>query len=132
MAFGAGVSILNFPGDFESSGKKKLNDEELAAAVERVSDKPLSDGIRTDSSGNIYITDIENQGIYVVPQRGSGFTLIKDERIRWADGLSLGADAYFYLADSDIPNQILQRKKHMAEHAPYFIYRFPTLSAASH
>ncbi len=100
---------------------------EVAAAVERVADKPLSDGIRTDFAGNVYITDIENQGVYVVPPEGKGFTLIKDERIRWADGLSITNDGTFYLADSDIPNQMLQRKAHMAEHAPYYIYKFKAI-----
>ncbi len=96
----------------------------VAGAVELVSKKPLSDGIRTDFSGNVYITDIENQGIYVVTPGGVGFTLIKDERIQWADGLSMTNGGTFYLADSDIPNQMLQSKAHIKEHAPYHIYRF--------
>ena len=102
-----------------------LTSEELAEKVERVGQKPLSDGIRSDNKGRIYITDIEHQGIYVVePKSSQGYTLIKDERIRWADGLSLGGDGYFYLADSDIPNQMLQAKSHMKKHAPYHIFRF--------
>ncbi len=101
--------------------------EKIENAVERVSDKPLSDGIRCDHVGNVYITDIENTGIYVVEPSGKGYTLIKDERIRWADGLSLGGDHYFYLADSDIPNQMLQSKRHMKAHAPYHIFRFRPL-----
>ena len=99
----------------------------VAAAVEEVAKKPLSDGIRTDYLGNVYITDIEHQGVYVITPQGQGFTLIKDTRIRWADGLSLANDGYFYLADSDIPNQMLQSKAHMAAHAPYHIYRFKAL-----
>ena len=103
------------------------SDEAVAASVEEIAVKPLSDGIRTDFSGNVYITDIENQGVYVVTPEGNGFTLIKDDRIRWADGLSLGNDGWLYLADSDIPNQMLQSKKHIAEHAPYNIYRFKSI-----
>lgn len=102
-----------------------LSDEALAAAIERVADKPLSDGIRSDESGRVYITDIENQGVYVVTPAGEGFTLIKDERIRWADGLSLTRGGTFYLADSAIPEQMLQSKEHIAAEAPYYIFRFP-------
>ncbi len=105
-----------------------ISDEDIAAAVERVSDKPLSDGIRTDTLGNVYITDIEHSGIYVVPPSGQGYTLIKDSRVRWADGMALGGDGYFYLADSDIPNQMLQSKRHMAKNAPYNIFRFKILN----
>ncbi len=104
--------------DFEA------DDHKIESAVERVADKPLSDGIRTDTAGNVYITDIEHQGIFVVTPDGQGFTLIEDTRIRWADGLALAGDGYFYLADSDIPNQMLQSKKHIAEYAPFHIFRF--------
>ena len=101
--------------------------EEVSAAVETISKKPLSDGIRTDFKGNVYITDIENTGVYVVPPAGNGFTLIKDDRIRWADGLSLSGDGIFYLADSAIPDQMLRSKSHMKANAPYFIYKFKAL-----
>lgn len=104
-----------------------LTEAQLAEAVEEVATKPLSDGIRTDFSGNVYITDIENQGIYVISPGGKGHTLIKDERIRWADGLSLAMDGTFYLADSDIPNQMLMSKKNMAENSPYHIFKFSSL-----
>ena len=98
--------------------------DEIAAAVDRVADKPLSDGIRTDFNGNIYITDIENRGVYLVTPEGDGFTLINDTRIRWADGLSVRNNGTIYLADSDIPNQMLQSKSHIKAHAPYHIYKF--------
>ena len=98
--------------------------KEIAQQVERIADKPLSDGIRTDYKGNVYITDVEHQGIYVVSPDKKGYTLIKDPRIRWADGMALAGDGYFYLADSDIPNQMLQSKAHMRKHAPYYIFRF--------
>ena len=105
--------------------------EEVAKSVERIADKPLSDGIRTDEAGNVYITDIEHQGIYVVTPEKKGYTLIKDKRIRWADGLALASDGYFYLADSDIPNQMLQSKSHMRKYAPYHIYRFKRIQSKS-
>jgi sugar lactone lactonase YvrE len=102
-------------------------EEELAWAVERVADKPLSDGIRTDGEGNEYITDVENQGVYVVTPSGKGETLIKDDRVQWADGLSLGGDGYFYLIDSEIPNQMMQSQEHVRSSAPYYLFRFKPL-----
>lgn len=104
-----------------------LSKNEVEKAVERVADKPLSDGIRTDYAGNVYITDVEHQGVYVVTPDKKGFTLVKDERVRWADGLSLSGNGVFYLADSDIPNQMLQSKQHIKEHAPYHIYKFDAI-----
>lgn len=92
--------------------------------VQLICKKPLSDGIRLDKNGMVYITDIEHQGIAVVDGRGKVRTLIQDKRIRWADGLSFGGDGFCYLADSDIPNQMMQTKAHIAAHAPYYIFRF--------
>jgi sugar lactone lactonase YvrE len=105
----------------------KSSDKELNNAIEIVATKPLSDGIRTDYNGNIYITDIENQGIYIVDKNGKGQTLIKDSRIKWADGLSLNLKGDFYLADSDIPNIMLRSKANMKENAPYHIFKFKSL-----
>ncbi|MEM9824895.1 MAG: L-dopachrome tautomerase-related protein, partial [Bacteroidota bacterium] len=106
----------------------RVHDVAISSAAELVATKPLSDGIRCDRKGRVYLTDIENQGVYVIdPKSKEQYTLIKDERIRWADGLSLGGDGYFYLADSDLPNQVLQSKKHIRVHAPYHIYRFRPL-----
>jgi sugar lactone lactonase YvrE len=101
-----------------------LSPEAVAAQVQRVADKPLSDGIRLTPDGTVLVTDVEHQGIHAVGPEGQGYTLLKDPRIRWADGLSLGSDGYWYLADSDIPDQMLQSKAHMAQHRPYFVFRF--------
>lgn len=101
-----------------------LANEAVEKQVERVAKKPLSDGIRLDKRGNTYITDVEHSGITVVTATGQLVTLLKDPRIRWADGLSFGGDGYTYLADSDIPDQMLQSKEHMAARKPYYIYRF--------
>lgn len=101
-----------------------VSPQRVAQQVEHIANKPLSDGIRTDHKGNVYITDVEHQGIYVVSPDKKGYTLIKDKRIRWADGMALAGNGYFYLADSDIPDQMLQSKAHMRKHAPYYIFRF--------
>lgn len=101
-----------------------LPSDAIAAQVERVGGKPLSDGIRLTPDGTVFVTDVEHQGIYAIEPKGRGYTLLKDARIRWADGLSLGSDGYWYLADSDIPDQMLQSKEHMAENKPYYVFRF--------
>lgn len=97
---------------------------QLEDLVERYSDKPLSDGLSTDLAGNIYITDVEHGSVSIVDKQKSLATLIRSPRIRWADGLSFGPDGWLYLADSAIPEQILQTSEHIASQGPYYIYRF--------
>ncbi len=99
-------------------------DAAIADAVEMVSDKPLSDGIRLDANGNVYITDVENQGFAVVTPEGELKTLIHDQRIRWADGASIAGDGYCYFTDSAIPDMMLMSKAHMKKKKPYFVFRF--------
>ncbi len=102
----------------------KLSDEALASRVERYSDKPLSDGLSADTAGNIYITDVEHRAIFVVGSDRPLTTLIKSKSLRWPDALSFGPDAYLYLADSGLPDVILQNREHIEAAGPYSIFRF--------
>ncbi len=99
--------------------------DEVANSVESIGKKPLSDGVRADSAQNLLITDVDHNGIFVINgNTKKSYTLIKDQRIRWADGLSKGGDGFWYLADSAIPHQMLQSKEHMAANKPYYIFKF--------
>jgi sugar lactone lactonase YvrE len=96
----------------------------IARQIERVSDKPLSDGLSIDHAGHVLITDVEH-GSVMRRRADSGKleTLLRDPRIRWSDGLSHGPGGWLYLADSAIPEQMLRSKSHIASQAPYTIWR---------
>ncbi len=98
---------------------------QAGSAVQAVGKKPLNDGLSTDEQGHVYLTDVEHGGVMRMAPDGKLETLIRDEaRIRWADALSFGPGGYLYVADSAIPDQMLQSRAHMQAKAPYFIYRF--------
>jgi len=97
---------------------------ELASRVERFSDKPLSDGLSRDSDGNIYITDIEHGSVFTVGPDQELTTLIQSRSVRWPDALSFGPGGYLYLADSALPDVILQSREHIEAAGPYRIFRF--------
>lgn len=96
----------------------------VAQAVERVGDKPLSDGLSIDVEDNIYVTDVEHGGVARMNPDGKLETLIKSDRVRWADGISYGGDGFYYFTDSAIPDQMLQSRSHIEAAAPYYLYRF--------
>lgn len=104
--------------------ERTLPARQLASRIERVSEKPLSDGLSVDLDGNVYVTDVEHGAVFIVDTNGNLKTLLGSARIRWADALSFGPDGWLYLADSAIPDQILQTREHIDRHGPYFIYRF--------
>ncbi len=101
-------------------------DQQLAARVERVTDKPLSDGLSADLAGNVYLTGIERGAIFRVDAEGTLETLIQSPRIRWADGLSFGPDGWLYVSDSALADVIMQSHDHIRAAGPYAIYRIPT------
>jgi hypothetical protein len=78
----------------------------------------------TDTSGNVYVTDIEHGSVMIIGPDLQPRTLIQSTRIRWADALSFGPDGWLYLADSAIPDQVLRSKDHIKSKGPYYIYRF--------
>ena len=101
-----------------------LPGSQLADRVERISDKPLSDGFSIDIEGNVYITDVEHNSIFVASPGRELKTLIQSGDIRWPDALSFGPDGYLYIADSALLDLILQSRKHIAAQGPYRIFRF--------
>jgi sugar lactone lactonase YvrE len=97
---------------------------QLANRIERFSDKPLSDGLSTDIAGNVYVTDVEHGAVFVVGPEQELTTLIQSKSVRWPDALSFGPDGYLYLADSALPDVILQSREHIKAAGPYRIFRF--------
>ena len=103
---------------------EKLPASQLANRIERYSDKPLSDGLSVDLEGNIYITDVEHSSVFVVGAQRDLKTLIQSPNIRWPDALSFGPGGYLYVADSALPELILQSREHIEASGPYRIFRF--------
>ena len=97
---------------------------QLANRVERVGDKPLSDGMSIDIDGNVYITDIEHGSIFLIGPGRDLQTVIQSHKLRWPDGLSFGPDGYLYIADSALSELILQSREHIESQGPYRIFRF--------
>ncbi len=123
-------TLYSVPVDAINTAQKSVT---AAQSVKAIGTKPLNDGLSTDDQGNILITDVEHGGVMRMSPDGKLVTLIRDDvRIRWADALSFGPDGYLYIADSAIPDQMLQSKAHMQSKAPYYIYRFkPGIAAAA-
>lgn len=102
----------------------RLDNADLAARLQSMGPKPLSDGLTHDVLGNIYITDVEHSAVMRKTLDGRLETVIRDGRIRWPDSLSYGPAGYIYLADSAISDVMLQSRAHIDAARPYHIFRF--------
>ena len=97
---------------------------ELSRRIEAYAKKSQCDGLTMDKSGDIYVTSIEDGAINIIGLDRRQRTLIRSPLFRWPDGLSYGPDDYIYIADSDIPDIMLQSKRHIKASAPFYIFRF--------
>ncbi len=104
--------------------KQDLPASQLAKMLDRVSNKPLSDGFSMDTVGNVYITDVEHHAIFRVNPAGELSTVLQSRAIRWPDALSFGPEGYLYVADSALPELILKSNDHIKAQGPYRIFRF--------
>jgi sugar lactone lactonase YvrE len=101
-----------------------LPESQLANRVEVVSPKPLSDGLSLDVDGNVYVTDVEHNAIFIVGEDHEPRTLLRSPRIRWPDALSFGPDGWLYVADSALSEVVLRPQEHIHSQAPYRVFRF--------
>ena len=108
----------------EDIADPSMPDRQIATRVERVTQKPLSDGLSVDLEGRVYVTDVEHNAIFRVDEHGTLHTLLRSHQVRWPDALSFGPDGWLYVADSALSDVILQPKDHIRAQGPYKIFRF--------
>ncbi len=97
---------------------------QLARRVEAYSAKPLSDGFSIDIDGNVYVTDVEHNAVFIIGEDREPRTLLRSQRIRWPDALSFGPDGWLYVADSALQDVVLRPQEHIQANSPYGIFRF--------
>ena len=103
--------------------------KEVAARIENLGAKPMSDGIAIDTSGNVILTDVEHGGIMSFKlQTKRANTLCRSKETVWADGVAIGSDNAIYFDDSAIPTYIGEfatppNEKLLLKNKPYYIYR---------
>jgi sugar lactone lactonase YvrE len=126
LYFGALIGSSLYRVRLSDIADPSVPDTQVAARVERISEKPLSDGFSVDANGHVYITDVEHNAIFRVDENGELRTLIASPQIRWPDALSFGPDGWLYVADSGLSDVVLQSKDHIKAQAPYKIFRLQT------
>jgi short-subunit dehydrogenase/sugar lactone lactonase YvrE len=100
-----------------------INEEEVAATVRDEGMKPASDGLETDAEGNIYCTAYEANGIVRRSADGSFETIIHDDRVLWADTMSVAADGYLYFTANQLHRQPNYNNGTDKREKPYSLFR---------
>jgi sugar lactone lactonase YvrE len=104
---------------------REIDEQEVAATVKDEGDRGgASDGLESDSEGNIYSTNYEHNAI--ICRRSSDMlweTLVHDSRLLWPDTLSLAMDGYLYVTANQLHRQARYNKGRDLRHKPYTLFR---------
>jgi sugar lactone lactonase YvrE len=109
----------------------ELSPGDLAARVERWSDKPICDGISIDNAGNLYLGDLPGNAIGVIGPDRQYRVLIADPRLSWVDAFSFGSDGYLYTVANQLHRSAVLNGGDPATEPPYLILRFKPLSGGT-
>jgi sugar lactone lactonase YvrE len=100
-----------------------LDEREVAQTIVDHGDKPASDGLETDTEGNVYATAYEHSAVIRMAPDGTWLTLMHGPCLLWPDTLSLAADGYLYLSVNQLPRTPLFNNGVDERVPPYQIIR---------
>ncbi len=120
--FGAmnGRSWYSVPAKLFRNG---ASDADIASAIVRVGDKPISDGATTDAKGNHFFTNLTEHGIDVLTPEGKLTPFVRDTRLTWPDGIQFGSNAWLYISVNQLNTTPAFTGGADEGKAPYYVLR---------
>lgn len=105
---------------------RDLPDDAVAATLRNEGDKgSVGDGMETDVTGRLYVTDGEHNAIHRRLPDGSWETVVHDERLLWPDTMSVAADEHLYVTANQLYRQDKYRGGRDERRKPYVLFRTP-------
>ena len=103
---------------------RSKSDADVEATVRTVTGKMPSDGLESDTAGNVYMTDPVTDSIHRWnPQTGITETLVHDPRLVWPDTMSLSDDGYLYVTANQLNRQPTLHNGKDLRVKPYTLFR---------
>ncbi|NRD31567.1 hypothetical protein HQQ92_07165 [Shewanella sp. DC2-4] len=94
----------------------------LSAKVEAYADKPDNGGLSIDEANNLYLTEVGERAIGVIPADSRQYrTYVHDERMVWPDGVSYGKQGYLYSGAAQLPLSAPLNNGKAENSPPYYI-----------
>ena len=105
--------------------KRDISEEEVAKTVQNHGDRGgASDGLESDSEGNIYSTNYEHNAILRLRYSDKVWeTIAYDPRLLWPDTLSLATDGYLYVTANQLHRQARYNRGKDVRVKPYTLFR---------
>ena len=110
--------------DTNALSDQSLKEQEVGATVIDEGDRGgASDGLESDSAGNIYSTNYEHNAILRRSPDKRWETLTHEPRLFWPDTLSLATDGYLYVTANQLHRQARFHKGKDLRRKPYSLFR---------
>lgn len=103
---------------------QNMTDNQVGQTVKDEGTKAASDGLETDSSGRIYVTDYENNSIARRVGGGKYETIMTDARALWPDTMSIAGNGYLYFIANQLHRQPDYHNGKDLRKKPYHLFRF--------
>lgn len=103
-----------------------IGDVELGARVQTWSDKPFAGGMTIDARGNLYLTEVGERAVGIIPADSRRYgRYVSDPAMVWPDGVVYVSDGYMVTGAAQLPLVGPLQKDGVARNGPpYLIYRF--------
>nr|MBV6629828.1 hypothetical protein [Oceanococcus sp. HetDA_MAG_MS8] len=109
----------------------ELTAAQLAAKVQRLGLKTMSDGILSPAMGQIVLTDPEHPALHTIGPQQALQTLVEHPLLRWPDGLSMDNQGNLYITASGLHLFMGKSSRAISDQAPWHILRMSSESFAS-
>ena len=98
--------------------------QSISAAVEKVASTFPTDGLWMDSNNNLYLSDVENNGVVRRTPDGRMERLVSDPRLQWPDTFTQGPDGAIYITASHINDSPMFNQGKSTRKEPYMVFKF--------
>jgi sugar lactone lactonase YvrE len=102
---------------------REVTDARVAESVLDHGDKGASDGLETDTAGNLYATAYEHSAVLRRAPTGEWTTVLHGPKLLWPDTLALAADGHLYVSINQLPRTPLFNHDVDDRIPPYLIIR---------
>ena len=109
---------------------KSLTPAQLGAKVETYADKPFNGGLSIDTRNNLYLTEVGERAIGVIPPDTRTYArMVSAPGMVWPDGVTFNSDGYMYTGAAQLTlTNVLQADGVGKNKPPYLVYRFRPLA----
>ncbi|WP_308469046.1 L-dopachrome tautomerase-related protein [Gluconobacter sp. Gdi] len=98
-----------------------VSSTDLSAAVKPWADLPPIGGSAMDTAGNLYFTNLKDNGVYRRDVSGKITKLISDSRLHWADAPCLALDGRLWLPVAQLDRLSMFHQGQFRSHQPFLL-----------